>query len=165
LGKIRIEQSIKQNAYVMWKYAELKSLCYMGGPREITHIYRGKNYQSVFFQLRQYFRPWRELFYSGKQKIFPKGLVLTPLSLAVWYMDDGCWTGKKIVISTESFKGESIKILQDAMRQMNLDTLVGKNGKLVIRKRSHKVFCDLVSEYIIPSMMYKLPNPVTTFRK
>ena len=163
LGKIRIEQSVKQKQFVDWKYAELKSLCYSGGPREITHVYRGKSYQSIFFLLRQYFRPWREMFYAGKQKIFPKGLVLSPLSLAVWYMDDGCWTGKKIVISTESFKGENVKVLQDAMlRQLNLETLVGKNGKMVIRKKSHKIFCDLVSEYIIPSMKYKLPNPVTT---
>ncbi|OHA43116.1 MAG: hypothetical protein A3G03_02380 [Candidatus Taylorbacteria bacterium RIFCSPLOWO2_12_FULL_44_15c] len=38
-GKIRIEHSVKQSEYVYWKYAELKSLCYAGVPREITHVY------------------------------------------------------------------------------------------------------------------------------
>ena len=162
-GKIRIEHSVKQREYVYWKHAELKSLCYAGVPREITHRYRGKSYQAIFLQFRQFFRPWRAIFYEGRQKIFPKNLSLSPLSLAVWYMDDGCWTGKKIVISTESFKGESIKTLQDTLlHQFNLDTIVGKNGKLVIRKKSHLTFCRLISQYILPSMRYKLPNPVTT---
>lgn len=162
-GKIRIEHSVKQRAYVYWKHRELKSLCYAGVPREITHVYRGRSYQAIFLQLRQFFRSWRAIFYEGKQKIFPKDLCISPLSLAVWYMDDGCWTGKKVVISTESFKGESIKNLQDTLlRQFRLHTVVGKNGKLVILKKSHKDFQELISPYIVPSMRYKVPNPVTT---
>mgnify|MGYP001587712397 FL=1 len=163
LGKIRIEHSTKQRAYVDWKRKELLSLCYSGEPREITHVYRGKRYQSIFFLLRQYFRIWQNVFYPEKRKVFPKALQLTPLSLAVWYMDDGCWTGKKILISTESFRGESMSHLQDALyRQLNIETIASSNGKLVIRKKSHEVFCKLVSPYIIASMRYKLPNPVTT---
>jgi len=163
LGKIRIEQSIKQKDYLAWKFDELKSLCYAGGPREITHVYRGKRYQSVFFLLRQYFRVWRKIFYQEKQKVFPDGLKLSPLSLAVWYMDDGCWTGKKIVISTESFKGHNVVSMQKALLdQFRLETKVGKNGKMVIRKVSHEIFWSLVSPHIVPSMKYKLPNPVTT---
>lgn len=102
-------------------------------------------------------------FMRANRKFSQKNLLLSPLSLAVWYMDDGCWTGKKIVISTESFKGESINTLQDTLlRQFNLDTVVGKNGKLVIRKKSHITFCHIIAKHIIPSMRYKLPNPVTT---
>lgn len=164
LGKIRIEHSTKQQEYVAWKHEELKSLCYRGGMREIVHVYHSKNYRSIFFLSRQFFRVWRAIFYDTEGKVFPKNLSLTPLSLAVWYMDDGCWTGKKIVISTESFVGENIHFVQDALyRQFNLETIAGKNGKLVIRKRSHEIFCKLVSPYIVPSMKYKLPNPVTTW--
>ncbi len=166
LGKIRIEHSIKQREYVNWKHGELYSLCYLGGPRTITHrllTQPGKEYQSVFFLLRQYFRSWRAIFYCGKEKIFPENLKLSPLSLAVWYMDDGCWTGKKCVISTESFKGNYSMFLQDALlQQFAIESVIGKNGKLAIRKRSHKIFYRLISPYIIPSMKYKLPNPVTT---
>lgn len=165
LGKIRIEQSLKQQEYVAWKYRELKSLAYPAMPRELTHILHGtKKYQSVFFDLRQYFRPWRAIFYLEKQKIFPENLLLTPRSLAVWYMDDGCWTGKKCVISTESFKGVYSKNVQTALRtQFGIETAVGKNQKLVIRKKSHDIFYGLISPYILPSMKYKLPNPVTTW--
>lgn len=159
LGKIRIEQSTKQKEYVDWKYKELQSLCYSAKPRKIIHrLNTGKEHTSAFFLLRQYFRPWRAIFYEGKQKIFPKNLLLTPLSLAVWYMDDGCWTGKKILISTESFQEESMLQIQHTLYQnFGIETVVSSNGKLVIRKKSHHTFARTISEYILPCMKYKLP--------
>lgn len=103
------------------------------------------------------------IFYSNMQKVFPENLVLTPLSLAVWYMDDGCWTGKKFVISTESFREENIIFLQNALKkQFGIETHVGKNGKLTILKESHSIFIQLISPHVISSMRYKIPNPVTT---
>jgi recombination protein RecA len=164
MGKIRIEQSEKQQEYVEWKYEELDSLCYPSKPRSVIHVLHGvKEYKSLFFDLRQYFRPWRYIFYKEKQKIFPKNLFLTPLSLAVWYMDDGCWTGKKCIISIESFKGESCNNIQEMFQKhYGIETVIGVNGKLTIRKKSHKIFYELIAPYIIPSMEYKIPNPVTT---
>jgi len=163
LGKIRIEQSIKQMDYVQWKYQELKSLAYPSLPREIIHKIREKEYQSVIFTLRQYFRLWRSIFYFEKRKIFPKNLLLSPLSLAVWYMDDGCWTGKKSVISIESFDAENSKNIQEIFsNQFGIETIIGKNRKLIIRKKSHSKFYGLISPYIIFSMKYKIPTPVTT---
>ena len=163
LGKIRIEQSIKQIDYLQWKYQELKSLAYPSLPREVVHKIGEKEYKSMIFTLRQYFRLWRMIFYQGKKKVFPNNLLLTPLSLAVWYMDDGCWTGKKCVISIESFDLENSQNVQNVFyNQFSIETIVGKNRKLVVRKRSHQKFYDLISPYIIPSMKYKIPNPVTT---
>ena len=164
-GKIRIEQSEKQREYVEWKYSELISLCYPKGPRDLIHRLKTthKEYHSIFFDTRQYFRSWRQIFYSGKQKIFPKDMILTPLSLAVWYMDDGCWTGKKCVISIESFKGESCRNIQELLfKQFGIYTTIGRNGKLTVRKRSQVIFYGLISPYILSSMKYKIPNPVTT---
>ena len=164
-GKNVIEQSEKQKEYVKWKHRELSSLCYPKGPRVLVHKLKttNKEYRSIFFHLRQYFRPWREIFYNGKQKIFPKEIILTPLTLAVWYMDDDCWTGKKCVISIESFKGESCKNIQESLfKQFGIYTTIGKNGKLTIRKRSQVIFYALITPYILSSMKYKIPNPVTT---
>jgi len=159
LGKIRIEQSTKQRDYVDWKYQELQSLCYGAQPREIIHILpTGKEHTSVFFLLRQYFRPWRSIFYEGRVKIFPRDLPRSPLSLAVWYMDDGCWTGKKALICAESFDGIYADNMQKALiDQYGIETVVGKNGRLVIRKKSHDQFFALIAPHIIPSMKYKLP--------
>ena len=158
-GKIRIEQSTKQRDYVDWKYQELRSLCYPAQPREIIHILpTGKQHTSVFFLLRQYFRSWRSIFYEGRIKIFPRDLPITPLSVAVWYMDDGCWTGKKALICAESFDGIYRENMQKAfIDQYGIETVVGKNGRLVIRKKFHDQFFSLIAPHIIPSMKYKLP--------
>ena len=159
LGKIRIEQSIKQREYVDWKYQELRSLCYGAQPREIVHtLPTGKQHSSVFFLLRQYFRSWRSIFYEGRIKIFPRDLPITPLSLAVWYMDDGCWTGKKALICAESFDGIYSENMQKALLdQYGIETVVGKNVRLVIRKKFHDRFFSLIAPHIILSMKYKLP--------
>ena len=166
-GNIRIEQSIKQIDYVLWKYEELKSLAYPALPKQINRFNskRNKLYCSVYFELRRYFRSWRSIFYQDGKKIFPKNLMLSPLSLAVWYMDDGCWTGSKVVISTEGFGDESEKRIQQTLHsQWNIETVIGKNRKLVIRKNSHDQFYGLIYPYITSSMHYKIPNPVTTSR-
>ena len=162
-GKIRIEQSTRQKEYLQWKYALLQTLAYPSLPREINrkHTKTKQTYSSIYFDIRQYFRPWRSLFYQEKQKCFPCKIV-APISLAIWYMDDGCWTGKKCVISTESFDSESIQKIQNMFLHHNIETTIGKNRKLTIRKQSHKIFFDLISPYIISSMKYKIPNPVTT---
>ena len=142
-----------------WKWKALESLCYKNSRRDVVHTYNGKMYNAVFFILRQYFRTWRAIFYDGKQKVFPKNLELTLLSLAVWYMDDGCWTGKKIVISTESFNEESMQFIQDVLfKKFNIETVASSNGKLVIRKKFHEIFCKLISPYVVSSMKYKVPK-------
>lgn len=164
-GKIRIEQSTKQKEYVWWKHTELKSLAYPALPRKIDRINKlnGREYSSMFFELRQYFRSWRAIFYMERRKVFPLELSISPIALAVWYMDDGCWTGKKSVIAIEGFDDESIDRIQQLFQfEFQIETVVGKNRKLVIRKRSHERFYALISPYIISSMQYKLPNPVTT---
>ncbi len=165
-GKVRIEQSHKQADYIAWKYRELGSLAYPSLPREINRIssVTGAKYQSIFFDLRQYFRPWRLLFYPNGKKIFPRGIALSPLTIAVWYMDDGCWTGTKCVIATEGFDDDGIaRIQNELLSRYGIESLTGKNRKLTIRKQSHGTFFRLISSHIIPSMKYKIPNPVTTF--
>lgn len=159
-GKIRIEQSTKQREYLLWKHKELCSLAYPSLPAEAhrTRHQSGRTYSSVYFELRQYFRPWRAIFYQETGKTFPRNLVLSPLSLAVWYMDDGCWTGEKLIIATEGFSDKDRDAIQTMFwKQFGIETIVGKNRKLVIRKQSHTTFCSLISPHIITSMKYKLP--------
>lgn len=91
-GRIQIAQSSKHHSYVGWKYRELKNLAY-GPPTEVERFDQryAKVYSQTRFWLRQYFRPWRKLFYPRGKKIFPEDFekYFSPLSLAVWYMDDG----------------------------------------------------------------------------
>ena len=165
LGKVRIEQSVKEQEYVFWKYSHLNSLLYSAEPRSITRYNekQRRDYVSYRFSSRQYFRSWRNIFYPQGKKIFPESLILTPVSLAVWYMDDGCWTGSKALIAIEGFNDSGQQAIQKAFQvQFDISTKIGKNRKLLIRKQSHARFFALIATHIIPSMRYKIPNPVTT---
>lgn len=165
LGKIIIEQSVKQKDYLLWKYNELKNICYPAKPAEIirTDKRNNKKYYSNVFYLRQYFRPWHKIFYQENKKVFPDNLLLTPLSVAVWYMDDGSQSCGNCVISTEGFDERSRKNIQNLFfDQFGIETTFRKNKKLSIRRKSQNKFYEIISPYIVPSMKYKVPNPVTT---
>ena len=162
LGKIRFEQSVKNKEYAFWVYGVLSSLLYPAKPRTLSRFSKKQNayYDSVRFSSRQYFRSWQSFFYPEGKKIFSENIPLTPVTLAVWYMDDGCWTGSKAIIAIEGFDDVSQQKIKEALeRQFGIEVKIGKNRKLLIRKRSHDRFFNLVAPYIIPSMQYKIPKP------
>lgn len=159
MGKIQVEQSVKQKEYLFWKYQELKTLAYHSLPKRVDRYDRrtGKTYGSYRFWLRQYFRKWRDLFYEGTLKVFPPTLRLTPLSLAVWYMDDGSYSESMCTFSTESFSPNSLKCIQSALlRQFGLRTFMRSNGKIAIHTHDHNTFFRIIRENIHESMRYKI---------
>lgn len=160
LGKIQIEQSDKQKDYVNWKYQELASISY-GGPKEVVRFDKKDNRvtKSLRFWTRQYFRSLRNKFYLGKQKVFPIDLVkwITPLTIAIWYMDDSCYSSDRCILSTESFNDLSKNVLVEILKSFNVEAILKSSGKLEIRKNSKDKFFELVKPYIHQSMYYKLP--------
>lgn len=159
-GKIRFEQSAKHKEYLFWLKNILDSVSYAGAPRHISRYYKKYEtyYVSFRFSSRQYFKEWRSYFYPQDKKIFPSDLDLTPLMLAVWYMDDGCWTGSKALLSIEGFDNQSQQFIQYALHtQYGIETCIGKNRKLVIRKKHHERFFGLIKPHIVACMMYKIP--------
>lgn len=93
--RLRLEHSINQQEYLLWKYKELKSVV-TGKPMPVHAFHKKsqKYYESLriyTFLDKSFNRFWR-LFYSNKRKIIPLNihkLLNHPLSLAVWFMDDG----------------------------------------------------------------------------
>lgn len=109
---------------------------------------------------------------KGKKTVCP-GLIcnlVTPLSLAVWFIDDGNQTdyrlghGQGVQLNTQGFTvdtvAQMVKELNDKfgfncwMRILN-----NKGGKpiIVIPSKSYPKFYNLVKEHMHVSMMYKLP--------
>jgi len=160
-GRIQIEHSVHQHAYLQWKYQELASISYSGPPTLVSH--RASNgskvYRSQRFWTRQFFRPLRSRFYSGKTKIFPHDLTLTALLLAVWYMDDGHYEVVKgrCILATDQFNADSIARIQHAFHlKWSLESIVRKSGKLVFNNNNCTQFLKIVEPYIIPAMRYKV---------
>ena len=97
-------------------------------------------------------------------KIIPKNLTeyLTPLALAIWFMDDGSKLGQGAKIAVNCFKQKDIELVGVILKtQYNIDSAIHKAGKdkgftLYIPKRSMPVFAGVVRPHILPSMLYKL---------
>lgn len=166
-GQIQFEQSDKQKEYLFWKHKELSSISY----KNISSVKRfdkrfNKTNISYRFWTRQYFISWRKKFYENKKKIVPRDIQLTPLALAIWYMDDGCLSDHKCIIATDGFLKEDIKFLQDVLLdKFNIKTSVKNESKLLIKKESFENFFSLINPYILSTLQYKVFDPVTTFRK
>ena len=166
-GQIQFEQSVYQKEYLFWKHKELSSISY----KNVSFVKRfDKRYQhestSYRFWVRQYFVSWREKFYFKNEKIVPKDIQLTPLSLAVWYMDDGCFSDNKCIIATDGFSKEDICFLQKILlEKFNIKSSVKNGSKIMIKKESFNTFFSIICPHVILSMHYKIFDPVTTSRK
>lgn len=96
-------------------------------------------------------------------KIVPKNidLYLTPLSLAIWIMDDGGKVNNSIKLATNNFSYNDILYLVYILfHKFNIKSTIHKTGKanqynIYILNESMPILVNLVKPYIIPSMKYK----------
>lgn len=169
----RAEHSIKQKDYLEWKYNVLKPLC-RGNIKESKREDKrtNKTYYSCYFYTRthQYLTELRNLFYIDDIKRIPKNLseLLTPMSLAVWYMDDGTNNKSQVKASltVQGFPLEDILLIQDVLKsKFGLNTYITKRndkklGKITYnldfyKEDTYKLF-SLIEPYVIPPMKYKI---------
>ncbi len=166
-GQIQFEQSVHQKEYLLWKHQELGPISYknISIVKRFDKRYKHENI-SYRFWTRQYFVSWREKFYLKNKKIVPKDIRLTPLSIAVWYMDDGCLSDNKCVIATDGFSKDDIRFLQDLLlEKFSIKSSLKNGSKIMIKKESFNAFFSIIRPYITKSMLYKIFDPVTTSRK
>jgi recombination protein RecA len=181
-ANFKVEQGLVQKDFVFWKYSILRPLVFTE-PR-ISYRYTEKREK---YPKSWWFRTIRHPFltdiynmfyisdgYRTGRKIIPKDIksYLDPLALAVWVMDDGSYSQRKIDISTYSFLESEINLLQNVLRQkFNIVIKYYKD-----RDKGYRMYCNtketkqlikIISPYMIPSMMYKIGfhNPVTTRSK
>jgi len=111
----------------------------------------------------------RERWYKDGTKQVPDDILITPLSLATWYMDDGSLgsSNERLVLCTDSFNEKSIEILRNKLLEYNIHSKVwnvnkGKHSRIIITNNYTDLsafnFFDLIAKYIIPNMQYKLPE-------
>lgn len=132
--------------------------------------YGGKDILTVTSRVCDSFRDiFSSLFVDGKKRITREYLdSLTPLSIAVWYMDDGSLIhryGKEklVVLSTHAYSKEENEIIIEYFKEVH-----GIHFKLGYDKRCDRYFISasckedrykflsLVSDYIIDLFQYKL---------
>jgi len=159
-GRVQIEQGENQQEYLEWKFQKLRHVVSTSILCTKRKRYTGKITISYRFWSKQYFRPWRNVFYPEGKKIIPKkGLIFSPLLLAVWYMDDGYLRKKdSIAISTDNFTRCDLKRICEILeRNYEVKPNIVKSGKLYFGKVATKKLVKIIQPFIISSMCYKLP--------
>ena len=152
----------------MWKFKELKSV--ITGKLMQVHAFHLKS-KNHYDSLRIYtfsdhsLNDFWELFYRDNKKIVPQSiskLLTDPLSLAVWFMDDGYKRNdcNAFRINTDSFKKSEQNVLCQVLKDnFGIGSSVHKKGKywnIYIPQSSSKKFVEIVKPDIIPSMKYKI---------
>jgi hypothetical protein len=152
----RVHHGLAQRELVNWKYGMLsshvRSLPRVSGPgiyfRTITHP-----------ELAEL----RNAFYADRTKQVPFALLerdLDALALAVWVMDDGARDGYQVRLNTQSFTVKEAEALASILRakfgiEMRLNMDKGR-PRLRSTASTTRTLVELVKEYTIPSMRYKL---------
>ena len=189
--RIKFEQSNKNVEYLMWFHSYLSSRGYCNPQKPKLHKIIKK--EGVFFHYRinsytfSSFTWIHEMFYKikivngikTKIKIIPLNIeeYLTPLALAIWFMNDGSNfigrgdgipslpknKGAKIIgPSNNCFTFNEIFFLTEVLyNKYNLKTSVISGGinkgySLYISKKSMPTFIKIVKTFMLPSLYYKL---------
>ena len=155
---LEINHSIKAKEYVDYKYESLKRLC-ESAPKERAGN-EGRLAYRFFTKQHKELTYLYNKFYKNNKKIIPKDLFLDPVSLAVWYMDDGSkCRSHDIYLNTQQFSISDQKILLNKLRELNISARLNKDKKyfrIRILKISIETFMGIIIPYVFKSMYYKL---------
>ena len=155
---LEVNHCLKQRSYVDWKWRVLENLV-KTPPKARDGNGKRRAYRFTTLSLPQ-LTPFYYAFYTDGRKIIPR-LELTPLALAVWFMDDGCKSRNAVYLNTQQF--------EEPCQELLLDMLAGQfglKGSLNLDKTYHRIrvavesmarLRALIEPYLLPEMRYKLP--------
>lgn len=164
--RLKIEHSLSQKEYVDWFYQEFAEWM-SSAPKMKEQIVNGKLYRKYWVNTISSgaFRFYAKQFYKDKKKIVPKLIYkwLTPLGLAVWFMDDGSVKSKNHkarIINTQGFEKEEvqrlIKILDDKFNLKCKPRKQKEGFQIMILSESADDFAGLIKDYMHSSIKYKI---------
>ncbi|MDD2731730.1 MAG: hypothetical protein PHI53_00875 [Candidatus Pacebacteria bacterium] len=172
-ARLRINHSLKQKTYVEWKHKLLYKLaardrivCFSRN----ADLRTNKTYYFCRFDTNTNFLLDRfyKIFYVNGKKRVPNNIIKVlndPLSLAVWFMDDGYKRNdcNSLRISTDAFTFKEQILLKNCLKEnFNIDCKIHRKGKywnIYIPSLEAKKFSRIIKPYIIPEMKYKILTP------
>jgi hypothetical protein len=166
--RAKFEQTNRNVEYLMWfhNFFALRGYCSETKPKLFKRIkknnfvYHGYKFSTYSFSSLTLLY---DAFYTNKVKHLPLILLqqeLTPMSLAIWFMDDGSLLGKGYKIATNCFEKQELEGLCLLLfKKYGLVCTLHKDGSdysIYIKSTSAKLFSELVKPHIIESIKYKL---------
>ena len=175
--RFEIEHSIEDIDYINWLQDNLRDV--LPYRRERNRKFKTKDGEiksrtiHLYGKTNKDFEELRFFIYKDGVKTVSKEWLdkLTPLSLAVWYMDDGSYhiNTNVIEISTDSFTLDEHKLMQDYFREKwGISVSIigkGRSYRLYFPKLEAVKFLTLIFPHIAPGMERKAPRGWELARK
>ena len=170
-ARLRFSHGAKQVAYGDWKASLFANIGVSRSTRESDGaVFHDVSPLPELAELR------KAMYVDGKKILSDDYLKqLTPLSLAIWYMDDGCYTERAKGVQERTREGSGrigivVEAMEETSRQRLLDYLgdtwgiqgrlrypgAAKKAMITFPKDETAKFLALVAPFIHPSLDYKL---------
>ena len=164
--RLKFEHSSKQAFYVDWLYEQFKDWV-LTPPKLKRKLLKGVELENYCFQTLSVgqLRFYGKSFYGDNgHKSVPVqiGRWLTPLALAVWFMDDGSSKSKQhkaVILNTQCFSQKDLGLLRRALlTNFDIETTLRKQKEgmqLLVVGPSAERFYKTVQPYVLPNFTYK----------
>ena len=164
-ARLKIEHSLAQSTYVEWKFREWRDWVRTPPKARVRRNRLGTQSTNIGFTTLSHveFERFRLRFYRDRRKVVPEDLELTPLSMAVWFMDDGSRKSSQcrgLYLNTQSFTSAEVALLQAVIRRdVGVDTTVRRQRdglQIYVPAPSASAMGAFIANDLLPSMRYKL---------
>lgn len=143
-------QSAGRREYLEWLYAEMQP--FSSRLSDSTVWANGKEYGRSSFATRSshLFNDLRQKWYPTGKKIVPRDIVLDPLSIAVWYCDDGSndVAARSCKLATYCFSRDDCEFLIGQLQTWNIVSYIDSRNTIKIRSKSYNDFLELVRPHV-----------------
>ncbi|MEW6209739.1 MAG: LAGLIDADG endonuclease [Acidobacteriota bacterium] len=157
---LEINHSLEQKFYVDWKHQQLANLvttppkARKGNGDRIAYRFTTRSLSEL--------TPFYYRFYSDRRKVIPDDLTLDPLSLAVWFMDDGCKSHRALYLNTQQFDQESqMRLIESLRATWSVKATLNRDKRyqrIRIAVESVSIFKAIVAPHLLPQFQYKFPS-------
>ena len=168
-ARLRLEHGFKQKEYLLWKVSQLQPFfqghaTYLERVHPITkRTYKYWRHQSQAMPL---LGKLRALFYPDGTKHIPDRIktLLTPRSLAVWYMDDGYYylRDRCAYLYLGNVTKEEAEYVANVMNQkfdLEVRVLAKKKGFAIYFSPAQVLKLKaIIHSHVLPYFKYKLPS-------
>jgi len=171
-SRLQVKQSVGKKEYVFWLYNYFSEFVK-------TPPQQRKDTDQWYFATRSLpqFEEWNTVFYKNRKKIVPENisqLLVSPITLAVWFMDDGTLDYREkshysFTYSTDSFSVKEVSLLQTALLEnFGIESSIQtpksrgkKYTKLYIGKNGRERFIKIIQPHILDCFAYKVPQIIS----
>jgi recombination protein RecA len=162
-ARLHVKHKAAHRSLAEFKRSTFESYLSMG-LHEFDQRLGGKRYPCVQFATRTspVFTHWRTRFYDDGRKRVPNDIadLLTPLAIAVWFMDDGSADHCGVTIQTHSFDHVEVERLARALLEgfdIVATTRANKGRSILYIGKEHlPAFKTIVRPFILGDFEYKL---------